>query len=186
LIADQPVAISCYPGPEYSAAECAIVDENWSNNTFQQEFPSGYSYPIFESCPPVNASAGQVASGNCTLGDASVYTVNATTYEDVAAGLAFAKKHNIRLVIRDTGHDILGRSAGYGSLQVWIKYLRTGIMFHETFVQNGSSWNGSAFTIGGGYTWSDVYPLAAARNLIVVGGGTPSVGALGGWMQGGG
>lgn len=35
------------------------------------------------------------------------------------------------------------------------------------------NWTGSAFTIGGGYTWEDVYPEAAARNVIVVGGGTP-------------
>ena len=34
-------------------------------------------------------------------------------------------------------------------------------------------WHGSAFTIGGGYTWEDVYPQAFSRNLIVVGGGTP-------------
>lgn len=36
------------------------------------------------------------------------------------------------------------------------------------------------------HSFSDVYPLAQQNNVIVVGGGTPSVGALGGWMQGGG
>ena len=115
-----------------------------------------------------------------------MYTVNATTPAEIAAGIAFALKHNITLVVRDTGHDLLGRSAGYGSLQVWMRYVRTGIVYHEHFEQAGSSWNGSAFTIGGGYVWSDVYPEASKRGLIVVGGGTPSVGAIGGWMQGGG
>ncbi|KAK4541696.1 hypothetical protein LTR36_007405 [Oleoguttula mirabilis] len=126
-----------------------MVDEDWSNSTFQQQFPVGYSYPTFQACPPVNASAGERATGNCSLGDAPVCTVNATSYEHVAAGIAFAKKQNLRLVVRDTGHDLLGRSAGYGSLQVWIKYLRTGITYHETFTQAGSPWTGSAFTIGG-------------------------------------
>ena len=69
------------------------------------------------------------------------------------------------------------RSTGFGSLQVWIRYLRTGIAFQQVYRPSGqcegSDWTGSAFTIGGGYTWEDVYPEAAARNVVVVGGGTP-------------
>ncbi|KAL9012776.1 MAG: hypothetical protein Q9180_009075, partial [Flavoplaca navasiana] len=81
-------------------------------------------------------------------------------------------------------------STGYGSLQIWIKYLRTGIVFQQTFSPSSgcskSNWRGSAFEIGGGYTWTDVLEEAASRDVVVVGGGTPSVGCLGGWMQGGG
>ena len=69
------------------------------------------------------------------------------------------------------------RSTGFGSLQVWIRYLRNGIDFQQEYQPSvhctGSGWTGSAFTIGGGYTWEDVYPEAAARNVVVVGGGTP-------------
>ncbi len=69
------------------------------------------------------------------------------------------------------------RSTGFGSLQVWIRYLRNGIKFQQEYQPTGqcpeSDWTGSAFTIGGGYTWEDVYPEAAARNVVVVGGGTP-------------
>lgn len=57
----------------------------------------------------MNLAAGQVP-GNCSIGDQPWYTVNATTPEDVAKGICFAKKHGIRLVVRNTGHDILGRS----------------------------------------------------------------------------
>lgn len=126
------------------------------------------------------------ALGKCELGSAPVYTVNATTSGHIAAGTRFARKHNLRLVVRNTGHDLLGRSTGFGSLQIWIKYLKTGITFHEKYMQGKSDWQGAAFTIGGGYLWEDVYPEAQKRNVIVVGGGTPSVGCLGGWMQGGG
>ncbi len=69
------------------------------------------------------------------------------------------------------------RSTGYGSLQVWIRYLRTGITFEEQYTPSHhcrkSTWSGSAFTVGGGYTWEDLYPEAASRNVVVVGGGTP-------------
>jgi hypothetical protein len=152
------------------------------------------SYPVELSCPPVNAAAGE-APGTCSIGDLPRYTVNATRPEDIAAAILFAKEHNIRLVIKDTGHDILGRygefsiwvsftacltrsrSTGYGSLQAWTRYIRTGIIFQRKYRSSHrckkSTWNGSAFTIGGGYTWSDVYPIAASQNLVVVGGGTP-------------
>ena len=137
----------------------------------------------------MNASAGETP-GSCSIGDLPRYTVNATSPEDVSKAVKFAGKHNIRLVIKDTGHDILGRSNGYGSLEVWIRHLRTGLKYDKKYKSydkcSKSTWAGGAFTIGGGYTWKDVYPLAAEHDVVVVGGGTPTVGCLGGWMQGGG
>lgn len=71
------------------------------------------------------------------------------------------------------------RSTGYGSLQIWIRYLRQGITFQETFESSEkygcptTSWKGNAFKIEGGYTWSDVIGEAARRDVVVVGGGTP-------------
>lgn len=183
LVLNEPLAVSCYPGPEENKERCAIVRAQYTNTTFQQLSPVGYSYPLFSGCPLVESGT---SAGECGLGGAPVYTVNATNTAHVAAGISFARKHNLRLVVRDTGHDLLGRSTGYGSLQIWIKYIKTGITFHETFAQKGGDWIGAAFTIGGGYVWEDVYPEAAKRNVIVVGGGTPTVGCLGGWMQGGG
>lgn len=101
---------------------------------------------------------------------------------------------------------IVARSTGYGSLQIWIRYLRKGITFKVDYRSTCGctklNWKGSAVKIVGGYTWEAVYPEAAKRGLVVVGGGTPvsllryaffkrlihsqSVGCLGGWMQGGG
>ncbi|KAL8734613.1 MAG: hypothetical protein Q9181_003147 [Wetmoreana brouardii] len=168
---------------------CESVDAHWTNQAFQASTAIGLSYPT-ESCPVLNITAGQQPTQSCTLGDQPVYTVNATDAAEVTKSIQFARKNNIRLVIRDTGHDLLRRSTGYGSLQIWIKYVRQGIDFQATFTPtqkcSKSTWTGSAFRIGGGYTWSDVLGEAASRGVIVVGGGTPSVGCLGGWMQGGG
>ena len=108
LILNTPLAIACYPGPQQDATACAAIDTQWSNASFQSNYPVGLSYPVDLSCPPVNASAGETP-GTCSIGDLPRYTVNATEPEDVAAAILFAKKHNIRLVIKDTGHDILGR-----------------------------------------------------------------------------
>jgi hypothetical protein len=82
------------------------------------------------------------------------------------------------------------RSTGYGSLQVWIRHLRQGITFQKTYQASDKctkcSWTGSAFTIAGGYVWAEVYAEATAQNVIVVGGGDPTVACIGGWAQGGG
>ena len=67
--------------------------------------------PLFanQSCDPF-----QPRDKPCKLGNYVRYAVNATSAEDVAATLNFAKDKNIRFVIRNTGHDYLGRSTGAG------------------------------------------------------------------------
>ncbi|KAL6719043.1 hypothetical protein ACLMJK_003278 [Lecanora helva] len=186
LIADTPLAQSCYPGPAQNAEACAAINIDLTNQTFIAETAIGLSYPT-ESCPPVNVTA-KLPLKTCSIGDQPRYTVNATEVADVVATVEYASQKNLRLVVRNTGHDILRRSTGYGSLQIWIHYLRKGIQFQPKYKTQCASntWNGAAFSVGGGYTWEDVYPLAAANKVVVVGGGTPSVSVLGGWMQGGG
>ncbi|KAF9887201.1 hypothetical protein FE257_010455 [Aspergillus nanangensis] len=189
LIRNTPPAISCYPGPHHNKKECASVLKQWSNSTFQSLDPIGYIYPTEELCLPVDLAAGE-KPGKCILGQAPVYTINATTSQDLVAGMKFAQKHNIRFVVRNTGHDLIGKSEGYGSLQVWIKYLRDGITIDDKFKPSDqctkSDWTGAAITISGGYVWRDVYNLAFPKNLTVVGGGDPTVGCIGGYIQGGG
>jgi hypothetical protein len=41
----------------------------------------------------------------CTIGDYPVYTINVTSADDIAAGIRFAQDHNIRLVVKNTGHE---------------------------------------------------------------------------------
>lgn len=55
-----------------------------------------------------NPNAG--AEG-CSLGYLSPHVVNATTAQHVKATLQFAKKYNIRLNIKNTGHNPEKRQA---------------------------------------------------------------------------
>ena len=50
----------------------------------------------------------------------SEYAVAAETTEDVAAGVAFASKHNLRVAVKNTGHDYTGRSTANESLMIWV------------------------------------------------------------------
>jgi FAD binding domain/Berberine and berberine like len=118
------------------------------------------------------------------------YAVDAVNKLDISLTVAFARLFNIRLVVKNTGHDLLGRSEGSYGLEVWLRHYRNGITYQKNFKSvtgcTASGWTGAAFKADGSYVWGDIYAQAKANNLIVVGGGTPSVGATGGWMQGGG
>lgn len=79
-----------------------------SNEDLVANDPIALDFPINNTCPPVDFAAGGVA-GTCEIGEAPRYVVNATSYKDVARGIEFARRNNIRLVVRNTGHDLLGR-----------------------------------------------------------------------------
>ena len=104
--------------------------------------------------------------------------------------MAYAALRNIRLAVSDTGHNLLGRSDGYSALQLWLHHVRDGIHFQKTYTSanrcSKSGWDGSAIKVDGSYQWRDVYEVAEENNAIAVGGGTASVGVIGGWASGGG
>ena len=58
--------------------------------------------PFFsnQSCDPFSPQESP-----CTLGNYVNYAVNVSKPSDIVEGLAFATEHNIRLVVRNTGHE---------------------------------------------------------------------------------
>lgn len=102
LIKNLPAAAPCYPPNNPDSPACQDVAAHWNDTLFEQAQPVGYSYPLNVSCLyPVQ--------GTCDLGQAPVYTVNATEVRHVQEGVRFAREKNLRLVVRSTGHDINGR-----------------------------------------------------------------------------
>lgn len=152
---------------------CDYVSANYMSAAFQLANPIGYQFPSETPCLPT----ANPSNSTCSIGNAPLYTVNATETEHLARAVSFAAEKNLRLVVRNTGHDLLARSTGFGSLQVWLHHYRKGISFAETYTSSKScaqsTFVGPAFTIHGGYEWSDVYAEATKRGLLVVGGGTP-------------
>jgi hypothetical protein len=54
----------------------------------------------------------------------SAFAVVAEDASDIAAAVDFARRHGLRLVIKGTGHDYLGRSNAPDSLLVWTHKMR--------------------------------------------------------------
>lgn len=66
------------------------------------ESPSSFMAPFFQNgtCSPF-----QPPDEACSLGNLVAYSINASSASDIAAGIRFAKDNNIRLVIKNTGHE---------------------------------------------------------------------------------
>lgn len=117
----------------------------------------------------------------------SEYAVVAANAEDVAAAVNFARGHDVRLVVKGTGHDHLGRSNAPSSLLVWTHDMRS-VDVHDAFVPRGCSREGvPAVTVGAGARWHEAYQEVTVKHgRYVQGGGCTSVGVAGGFTQGGG
>jgi FAD/FMN-containing dehydrogenase len=119
----------------------------------------------------------------------SAYAVAAETPDDIVAAVNFAREHSLRLVIKGTGHDYLGRSNAPDSLLIWTHKMRK-ITVHESFVAEGCSGAQTglpAVTVEAGTRWLEAYEeVTGNHHRYVQGGGCTSVGAAGGFIQGGG
>ena len=98
-----------------------------------------------------------------------------------------ARKKNIRIVVKASGHDYLGRSVAPGSLSIWTHHLDKKTFHPGQFKLSGSGKviEGDAITAGAGGAIHELYKLASANNRTVLGGGGKTV-TLGGFITGGG
>jgi FAD/FMN-containing dehydrogenase len=97
-----------------------------------------------------------------------------------------AKKHNIRLVVKSTGHDYVGRSNAPNSLSIWVHHIK-GLKTLDSFRPSRCkvTIDGTAVTAGAGMQMWDLYSALDAINQTVVGGGGKTV-SLGGYLTGAG
>ena len=119
---------------------------------------------------------------------ASVYALRARHAVDVAAGVNFARRHNLRLVIKGGGHSYLGTSNAPDSLLIWTRAMNQ-VALHEAFVGEGCANQAPAapaVSLGAGCMWSDAYhAVTAGGGRYVQGGGCTSVGVAGLIQSGG-
>jgi FAD/FMN-containing dehydrogenase len=117
---------------------------------------------------------------------ASRWTVMAEDASDVAAAVSVARSNGVPVVVKNTGHDYLGRSCARDALMIWTHRMRD-VQIHDAFVPAGSDAPGlPAITLGAGTRWIEAYQALAAVGRYVQGGGCTSVGVAGGFTLGGG
>ncbi|KAF3492208.1 oxidoreductase [Arthroderma uncinatum] len=139
-----------------------------------------------ETCPVGGSLQTASSASSCHQGRIPLYSASVESAQQVQQAVLFAKRHNLRLVIRNTGHDLAGRSSGPDSLQIHTHRLQD-TQFHADLRLNGSTTSlGPAVTVGAGVMMGSLYARAARNGYMVLGGDCPTVGVVGGFLQGGG
>jgi hypothetical protein len=91
------------------------------------------------------------------------------TVSQVQLAINFARNRNIRLVVKNTGHDYSAKSTGAGALSIWTHHL-TDIQYLGDCYDSPSGHSGPAFKIGAGVLTGDLYAAAETKDAQVVGG----------------
>lgn len=119
--------------------------------------------------------------------------MRARSAQDISIAVKFAAKHSIPVVIKNTGHDFLGRASRRNALLIWTHFIRD-----ISFANEGGGWN-PAGCKGDKYKESELLVKAGAGVMVfelnnevskkgrtVVTGAASTVGGAGGYLQGGG
>ncbi|KAF2179309.1 FAD-binding domain-containing protein [Zopfia rhizophila CBS 207.26] len=179
LIKTTPVGHVCH-APAFDKNACALVKEKWDDPNWRTSIPESILSPSFanNSCDPFGH-----ANTTCDLGGYAPYSLNITSPNDIAAGLRFADHHNIRVVVKNTGHDYLGRSVGFGGLSIWTHNLKDMVLIRN---YTNRSYQGPAVKVGAGVQVLEAYEFVNRYGYMIVGGECQSVGLAGGYTSGGG
>ncbi|EFJ32126.1 hypothetical protein SELMODRAFT_440012 [Selaginella moellendorffii] len=189
LLAPKPYAWPCHT-PQYDPAACSAARQLQNNPFARSDVVGAMQTPTWESgiaglgCP-LNGSGA--LSTPCYQDQVSAYAINVSSVSHVQAGVLFARKFNLRLVIKSTGHDYFGRSTAAGSLCIWLHHL-TDIFTDDSFVPESCPGSDplAAVTAQPGVTWKSLYDFLDPRGRVAVGPMASSLSAAGGFVQGGG
>lgn len=105
LIKPVPPGGVCHPTyPTFDPVACPAVALGWLTNAFHAADPVSSTENNWnnDTCLPVPTVP-------CSGDGYPRYVVNATNAEHVQKGVDFARKNNVRLIVKGTGHDYLGR-----------------------------------------------------------------------------
>lgn len=150
------------------AARCTKKARNLTEN--RTDDPIANLWPLYtnNTCLPTSDP-----NAPCTRGFYGLYVIMATKKEHIKAGVDFAREKNMRLLIRNTGHDFLGRSAGYETLIINTHSFKD-VQFLKKYDGPGN-WTGSAAIVGAGVQGRELYKKAFAQDpkVVIVGGECP-------------
>ncbi|KAI0360734.1 FAD-binding domain-containing protein [Trametes cingulata] len=187
LIQPHPLAQPCYLN--FSSEDthaCSDVLEHWEDGWWRSGHPGAMQAPNFETYVTVDDDVQacflnpSLAKGQCEQGSVPVVGVEARSVADIQAAVRFTGKHNLRLVVKNTGHDFFGRSSGKGSFMIWTHHLKN-ITMHDSFRPLGAPADEvyeHALTVGAGVQWDEAYAAADAAGRMIVGGISPGARAL--------
>ncbi|KAF8598983.1 FAD-binding domain-containing protein [Ceratobasidium sp. AG-I] len=177
--------------------DCASVQANYGSGDFRAGLYGATMKTQWEICQktdqgclldsttPTNATAFSPPRV-CNQGSVAHYYIDVREASDATQGFAFSKRTGVPLVIKNSGHDFIGRSSAPGSLALWVHNIQY-INYSTSFVPEGCKTKAlPGLTYGAGQDLQSLFSFAEANNITFVGGSSFTVAAAGGWVQGGG
>ncbi|KAI4694177.1 uncharacterized protein J4E84_002759 [Alternaria hordeiaustralica] len=182
LLKPRPLASVCYTGEGYNAARCEQYKSNWAGMNLHTDDPTSImsQWASGNTCTPTSQP-----NSNCSQGGWPEYVVRATTLRHIQLAVNFARNQDIRLVIKNSGHDFNGKSIGGYSLSVWTHNLK-GMTFDPNYTSPTGSYTGRAVAYAAGTQASEGSTLMRQKNMLMIVAGGSTVGIAGGFLQGGG
>ena len=102
LISPVPPGAVCHSTlPEYNSAACDALNVSWYESSYHLTTPATVDHND-DACLPVDGAP-------CSAAGYPTYVIAAESACDIQAGIEFAASTGVRLIIKGTGHDYLGR-----------------------------------------------------------------------------
>jgi FAD/FMN-containing dehydrogenase len=188
-----PIAASCYRSSQFfDESACKTVANYYGDSVsrgdhFGQTYWLNWETCLNSGCALLESSPEETLYANCSLGRLASYYVDIRETAQISATLRFANVHNMRLSVKNTGHDFFGRSSVPNSLAIWTHNMDT-LEFHPNFTaHNCLSANGPNIgELGAGVIAGNAYRFFNSHGMDITGGYEQSVGIAGGFAQGGG
>ena len=188
-----PMAAPCYNDSSYyDVAACDVVEGNNSVGMSREAYYGQTYWLNWEACGTSGCSLlepdpEETLYSTCSLGRLAPYYVAVRNASHISAALQFAQLHNIRISVKNTGHDYFGRSAVPNSLAIWTHNLNSFDFYQNFTASNCPSANGQNIgEMGAGVVAGDAYRFFNLQGMDITGGYEESVGIAGGFGQGGG
>ncbi|PBK88213.1 FAD-binding domain-containing protein [Armillaria gallica] len=188
-----PYARSCFSG-SLDEGDCTGVISEYLDPARRSDHFGAYINTEWETC---QATAEECAmnwlrpaarDGDCRQGAVPSYYIDVVDHTDVATAFEFSRRAGVPVVVKNTGHDYMGRSSGPGTLGIWTHHLKS-ISYNRAFIPQGCESTADpvpAVTFGSGAQFYDLLRFANENNLTIPGGSDATVGVGGGYLQGGG
>jgi FAD/FMN-containing dehydrogenase len=188
-----PIAAPCYKNsPYYDEAACKVVEEYYGDSVsrgehFGQTYWLNWETCRNSGCTLLEPNPEETMYPTCSIGRLASYYVEVREPSHISAALKFAKTHNIRISIKNTGHDFYGRSSVPNTLAIWTHNLKSLKLYSNFTASYCPAANGQDVgELGAGVIAGDAYRFFNGHGMDVTGGYEQSVGLAGGFGQGGG
>jgi hypothetical protein len=188
-----PLGAPCYKNsPYFDQDTCSVVQRDYNSSLdrvshYGQTFWQNWEACGTSACSLLSLDPTEQLYTNCSLGSLAAYYIDVRKPAHISAALQFSNQHNIRISIKNTGHDFYGRSVGPNTLAIWTHNLNSLAFYPNFTASNCPSANGNNVgEMGSGVVAWDAYMYFGGHGMDITGGYEDSVGLAGGFALGGG